>query len=123
MGKIDAILKIKDCLFVLLVKSLSEDEYASVAKDGAIKRHVIELMLLMWLAEVQNGILLYENKNTQDYNIFHVLPYKAIITSAKNKCLKLLGNQMKGTIPLRPYTQRNEKECSLCEYQVVCWEK
>ena len=121
-GKIDAILKINDCLFVLLIKSLSEKDYSKVNEDGAIKRHVIEIMLLMWLSEVKHGILLYENKNTQDYNIFHVLPYKAIITSAKNKCLKLLGNQMKGTIPPRFYDDDSARECTICEYKSVCWE-
>jgi len=122
-GKIDAILKIKDCIFVLLVKVLSEDEYSKVNEEGSIKRHVIELMLLMWLSEVKNGLLLYENKNTQDYNIFHILPYKSIITSAKNKCLQLFGNQIKGTIPLRPYKEKNNRECIVCEYQTICWEK
>ena len=122
-GTVDAVLQIEDAKYILLVKTLSQEEYTKVNKDGAIKKHIIELMMLMWLIEIKDGILLYENKNTQDVNIFHILPYKAIITSAKNKCLKLLGNQLKGTIPIRPYDSKDNRECMVCEYQSICWEQ
>ncbi len=79
-------------------------------------------MINMWLSEIQNAILLYENKDTGDFSAYHVIPYVQIIEACKRKCLKMVGLKMKGELPERPYKNNEEKECQICEFQKKCWE-
>jgi hypothetical protein len=58
-------------------------------ENGAFKKDVIEIMVYMWLTETKGGILLYENKDSNEYSIFYVDFYIPIINSIKKKCLAL----------------------------------
>lgn len=122
-GKIDAILQIKNLILVLAVKTLASSDFSNIEKNGALRKHVIEIMLNMWMAEIKDGILLYENGDTNEFCLYHVVPYDPILTACQKKCSKLLMFKMKGDLPDRQYKNNNSKECCICEFKSKCWKK
>ena len=120
-GNADIILKIIDSIYVVKIQPLSCEDFARVQKEGAFKRHVIETMIYVWLLEIHDGLLLYENKNTNDYVVFHVQEYAPIIKSVMKKCTELMENKIQGTIPSRPYKTKESVECCKCEFNQQCW--
>lgn len=120
-GCVDGVIKIGDLLAALLIKSIPDKKFHEVS-SGAVRKDVIELMSYIWLLELKNGILLYENRNNNDFCIYHVSKYQPIIDAIKQKGKKLLSMRMKGVIPERPYAKK-EKECLVCEFYSKCWEE
>ena len=121
-GTVDAILNIKDCIYVIKIQPVNQEDFVQIHKKGAFKKHVVELIIYIWLTELRDGLLLYENKNDNDYIIFHVKQYEPIIKSVIKKCLELMENKICGIIPLRPYKTKESNECIACEFLRKCWE-
>jgi hypothetical protein len=120
-GKLDAILNINDIKSVLKIYFINDNDF-SLVKEEAFKKHVMETMTYMWLTEIKNGLILYENKNTGEYLAFHVIPYKSIIESIKKKFSILFKQKIKGEMPSKPYDSCESDECKLCECKQKCWE-
>jgi len=120
-GIIDSVIKIGNAVFVVMIKDLSSKEFSRVEKR-AFRKDIVETMINMWLSEIQNGILLYENRDTGVFSAYHIIPYVQIIEACKNKCLKMVGLKIKGGLPEKPYKNNEEKECQMCEFQTKCWE-
>lgn len=120
-GNADAILSMDGNNYVIKIQAVSDDEFNQINKKGAFKRHVIELMVYMWLTELQDGLLLYENQNTNKYTVFHIKPYDPIIKSVTKKCTDLMEDKIQGNIPNRPYKTKDSSECGLCEFSKQCW--
>lgn len=95
-------------------------DYDRVVREGAAKKHVIEVMINAWLMEVEDGLLVYENVDTHDTISFHVTVYKPIIESTKKLCTNLFRAQMEGRLPRRPYADQSGKECASCEFGITC---
>ena len=120
-GNVDTILNINDCNYVIKIQPVCEDNFEQINTKGAIKKHVVELIVYMWLTELKDGILLYENKNTNKYVVFHIKPYDPIIKAVLKKCLALMENKIQGILPERPYKVVDANECKLCEFSKQCW--
>jgi len=119
-SKVDAVINIKGDIFaVKAIHTCGLDEMEEIRNKGAMKKHVIEMVLYIWLLEVDGGILIYDS----DYGhcMFHIKPYKPIVESVIEKCRKLCDFKLAGQIPNRPYKSK-AKECSDCEYRCICWE-
>lgn len=121
VGTADAILKYGDVVSVLLVDSVKSSEYNKAKQAGGLRRQIVELMMIMWLTEVPNGILICENKDTNEYFLSHVVPHKGILDSARHKCSELMENQFLQKLPERAYKTDNSQECMACEYRETCW--
>lgn len=121
-GNIDVVLKIGGCNYVVSIMELNQEDFIKLGKNGAFKRHVVEVMIYIWLMELHDGLLLYENKNNNDYSIFHVKLYEPIVRSIIKKCLDLIENKMQGIIPKRPYDKKESNECLVCEFSKKCWD-
>jgi len=119
----DAFIKINDKISVLKIQPVTEEDFNKVQNKGAIKKHVIDLMCQMWMAEIDDGILLYDDVFSCKYMVYHVTLYRPIIESIKRKALQLVDHQIKGTLPEKPYKDKNSEECAGCQFINKCWEK
>jgi len=120
-GYADAVIEIGEYLVVIGIKGVDASTYETIKKHTARKKDVIELMIYSWLLEIQDGMLIYENLNNQEYIIFHVIPYRPIIESIKKKCLDLFRMKSKLVKPERPYKTKTSKECKKCQFNIKCW--
>lgn len=119
---VDSFLNVDGTIVVLKVQPVSAKDFTKVQQEGAIKKHVVDLMIQVWMAEKEDGILVYENRESLDeYIALHVKPYRPIIESVKKKALQMLDHKVKGTIPKRPYENKSANECGGCEFQTKCW--
>ena len=122
-GKIDAILKINGNNYVTKIYPINSLNYAKIGQNGAFKKHVIEIMIYMWITETTGGILLYENKDNNEYLIFNVDLYIPIINSVKKKCLNLIDCKIDNRLPNCPYKDKKSAECLICEFNKKCLEE
>ena len=102
-------------------ENLGQDDFEEISKEGANKKHVVELMLQMWMAEKEHGALIYENRDSLEWEIFHVTPFPPLLRDAKNKCAEMLEYKMQGTLPSRPYKDKSSNECTKCNFLDNCW--
>jgi len=123
VGNLDFVIGIKETLLATKIYSVENEMFQKIQEKGAIKKDVIEVMVYMWLIELNDGLIVYENRSSLDHISFHIKPYKPIIKSVIKKCRKLVEHEMNGTIPDRPYKTKENSECCRCEYEVKCWGK
>ena len=123
VGSADVILKIGDFTSILIVDSLDTKSYQKSKNTGGLRRHVVDIMTVMWLVEVENGILFCENKATNEYFMSHIIPYQPIIDSVLNKCKNLVEKRILQKMPDRVYKSHDNNECKLCKYRSTCWRK
>ena len=121
VGWADVILEIRGSATVLQIESLESDQYKKVKTTGGLRQQIVEMMMIMWLTEVANGVILCENKTTNEYFLSHVVPYKPILESARNKCLELMEQKLLQQLPKRAYEDNQSIECKSCEYKETCW--
>lgn len=119
---VDAVINIKGDIFAVKAIQTYGDEMDEVRNKGAMKKHVIEMVLNIWLLEVDGGILIYDSKENYGHCMFHIKPYKPIVESVTEKCKKLCNFKLMGQMPNRPYKSKAYKECIACEYRGLCWE-
>jgi len=119
---IHAILNISGELFTLHIQPVTQDNFQNIQKKGANRKHVIEVMTNMWLAETKHGLLIYENKNDNNFLLFHIIEYPEIVKSIKNKCKMMSEYKIKGKLPRKPYDMKS-LECDICEYKQKCWKE
>jgi hypothetical protein len=122
-GEVDAVIEINDYKSLVLIKELESDDYILAQLGGGAKSHVIELMADIWMAELENGILICENKNTNEYFVSHIIIHQPIIETIKKKYYDLNFKKTLNQLPSRPYKNMGAKECILCKYRLTCWEK
>lgn len=118
---IDFVANIDGIINAVKIYGVDNKDFLKIQKDGAFKKHVIELMIQIWLLEIKDGLLIYENKNDQSYTMFHIEPYQPIISSVKKKYLGLMEHKIQGTLPEKPYKTKTSKECERCEFIKTCW--
>jgi len=123
--KIDCVIEIteKDLQYVVLVKSVEENKFNTVKNNEATRKDIVEIMTNMWLIELSNGIIIYENRNSLDFIVYNVIPSNEIVNSVKEKTKKLIVYKNKGSVPPRPYADRESYECKHCEFYGSCWDK
>lgn len=120
-SKVDAVVNISGDIFAIKAFSVISSDFEEIHNKGARKKDVIEMVIDIWLLEVNGGIIMYEAKEICDFCVFHIKPYKPIIDSVTEKCMRLLDFKLKGQVPDRPY-KTEAKECYNCEYLGSCWE-
>lgn len=119
-GKITAVLHMNDVFVVVKVHGVNNELFSKIKKRGAIKKHIIDLLVNMWLMEESHGLLIYENTDNLNYKSFHILPYKPVIDSVRKKCLEMLDHKIQGDFPKRPYKDFGSQECTACGFLKRC---
>jgi len=120
VGKIDAVLKIRETKLIFMVKPVNQTQFKEILSKGPPRKDIVETMVNMWLVEISHGLLFYEDSDGElDY--YHITPCLPIIDEVKRKCRLLLRHKVMGSIPARPYNDPNTTECNSCSYKHSCW--
>lgn len=106
---------------IIYIKSLPTINFETKGNIYS-RKDIVRVMIDLWLIEMNNGFIIYENRNTLDCHIYRIIPSLAIINAVKSKCLSLFSNCSHGTVPNRPYKDSSTKECQMCEFLKKCWE-
>jgi len=120
-GTVDAVFKYEDSVSTLLVDSLKTKEYLKAKSSGGLRKQIVELMVLTCIVEVENGVLLCENCDTNEYFLSHVILHHPILEGIQSKCKLLLEQKILHITPARPYDSNDGLECTVCEYREACW--
>lgn len=123
VGNVDAIIELFDNLIVVRIKPVKNYDFKQIIKNGAKRKDVVEIMTYIWMAEVKDGILIYENISNNEFRTFRIFYYKPIINSIQKKCLTILEHQRNMSLPLRSYENKNSFECKKCEFINKCWKE
>jgi hypothetical protein len=115
---VDIVGSINELPVVVMVREVTDEIFQSeIAKRG----HVIENVIQMWLAEINDGFLIYENNITKEHSVFHILPNVSVLNSVKGKLDALRDCKIIGTPPERKYETPDAKECQECCFTEKCW--
>lgn len=106
-------------VMILELKSISDKGFGYLGTTGK-DEHRRQLHLYMYLTGIRVGMLLYENKNTQEMKEF-LVPYDPEFAQTVidqiilvNKCID------EGTIPEKEYDNLSF-QCRYCPYNSICW--
>jgi len=123
VGNGDIMLNVEGSSILLKIESVCSKDFEKIMTEGAFKKHVLELMANEWLAEVDKGLLVYENRDDFRFQILQVHLFvhaTHAIESIKRKCKNIMNCKMKGELIERPYKEKGI-ECKNCNYNEECW--
>jgi hypothetical protein len=115
--KIHFVINVDGAVAVIMVQEVSSELF----KRGTSRNHIISLMSQMWMAEVNDGFLVYENVDSKEFSVYHVTHNISVLNSVKSKCKDLQEKKMLGILPERKYDDISNDECSSCEFKEKCW--
>jgi len=119
-GIIDSYIEFDDCRYIVKLKPVTEEEFQIIKEKGPKRKHVIETIVYLWLAEFEDGLLIYENNDNQESIVYQVVPYAPALRAVQDKCRELMEYQMRGIAPKKISGGNAKKECEKCEYKNVC---
>lgn len=125
-GRAGAYIEFNNRKYVTHICPIAEEEFTSrILFDSLRRRDVIATMVYVWLSELQEaeGLLIYENNDTQEHVIYHVAQYDPIMRTVRSKCKELINHKMRGIPPPRIKGDNSHKECDICEYKSICLKK
>lgn len=123
VGELDCVITINEKLLATKIYSVDKETFEDIKTRGASRKNVIAIMVYMWMIELNDGLLVYENSDDYTCESFHITPHKPIIKSVVQKCKKISDSIMGGTIPDRSYDEKTSIECGSCEFLLKCWGK
>lgn len=122
-GTLNAMIKMENTLFATQIKPVCCNDFAKIKQQGAFKKDVVEMIVYLWMLEVTDGLVVYDNNDNGDYLAFHIEPYTPIINSVRKKCERILRAKLSGGLVGRPYEDDSSVECKACEFLDKCWNK
>lgn len=116
-GRLNLVIKNENDLYGVNIYKISSDDYMRCKKEGSpFRKHVIENMMNIWMAEIKCGMIIYYCEN--DFEIFEIKPNRNIIKSVLKNITKINESLQ---IPDRPYDDANNSECKSCYFNKKCW--
>lgn len=139
-GRTDAIIRVDDEVYIVELKSASNNSFSRIRDSGEPKKeHYQQIQLYMHILGIHRGIILMENKDTQEIWEFpvhydpematHILKTINMINeSVANYMASVeLGNyerpyiQLEHLFPDREY-DKTSFECRYCDFRSICWQ-
>jgi len=120
-GVIDIIVDFQDKIFVVKVKNIDSLVFDKIKTNGPRRKDVFEVQAYIWLSELEEGLLVYEDIGDQRFDILHIEKSKEIIKSIEAKFGDLVRYQVSGRMPKKPENISREY-CESCEYHKICSE-
>lgn len=108
-------------VIIVELKSINSRGFTRVVSKGAKEDHIWQLQLYMYMTGIRQGILLYENKDTQELHEVWVPYDKAIADRIVNKIKYVNKCVAEGTIPPREHS-RSSSACMYCGQAALCWD-
>jgi CRISPR/Cas system-associated exonuclease Cas4 (RecB family) len=121
VGYLDAVVEVSDRLAAVKVQGVSHSDFKDIQRKGAKRKQVVEVMAYIWMTEINDGLLIYEDETNDEFTVFHIVHYEPIVQSIQRKCLTMLKYQQEGRLPSRPYKTNDGGECKSCEFNRSCW--
>lgn len=116
-GRSDAIISVKNKLYVVEIKSSSDFKFQKLEEPE--KAHKMQIQLYMHYFKIPQGIMIYENKNTQDLKEFE-LKYDPKLCQEVIKNFGMLKEQIENEIlPPKP-TDLEVWKCEYCDFKEAC---
>lgn len=115
-GRADAILSIKGEPYVLEIKSVNSSKFKKGLPDSS---HIKQLQLYLYFFGIKKGILLYENKDTQDLKEFVIDYDEKIVKEVFSEFNRLKELIEKDIIPEKP-KEIEDWQCDYCPYIEEC---
>ncbi len=117
-GRADAIVRVDGASYVVEFKSINR--YAFEKKlDAPQSEHLRQLQLYLHFFKIPKGILVYENKDTQDLKEFVVDYDKALVTNILVEFDVIRGHVERGVVPPKP-EDIEPWRCEYCDYRRTC---
>lgn len=102
-------------------KSVNDKKFNRIVQYGADKKHVAQLQLYLMLTDIQDGVLFYENKNTQEWVEKWIKSNSKYHQHLINKINKINYCVEYGQIPEKEY-KIDSFDCKYCDHKNMCWE-
>ncbi|MEW6769961.1 MAG: PD-(D/E)XK nuclease family protein [Bacillota bacterium] len=118
-GRLDFVVR-KDKLYVVEFKSASEKSFLRMVKSGPYKHYIDQLQLYLFLSGIRDGLILLENKNTQETHEFY---YELDSARIRWLCRKMdcINHHVFSLMLPPPEHHRDSFECVYCDYTEACW--
>jgi CRISPR/Cas system-associated exonuclease Cas4 (RecB family) len=84
------------------------------------KDHIHQIQMYMHYTQIHDGMVVYENKNTQQILVFTVEYDEEYCEKVMKKYRKFHQAYKDGILPVRPY-KRTSKNCEYCRVRELCW--
>ena len=105
-------------VMIVELKSISDKSFGYL-KEGKLE-HQLQLNLYMYLTGIRMGMLLYENKNTQEMKEYFV-PYNVDLAKIiVSQILYVNDFVNRKELPPREF-ERSDFQCRYCGYKDECW--
>jgi CRISPR-associated protein Cas4 len=115
-GRADAIVSLKGESYVVEIKSVNS---AKFRKEEADLDHIKQLQLYLYFFKVKKGILLYENKDTQELQEYVIEYNDKLVKDVIASFNKLKDQIEKAIVPEIP-KDIEEWRCNYCSYLEEC---
>lgn len=125
LGFADFIVNYKGNTIVGEIKTVGSTKFNSIkAMNSPVPAHVVQILIYMWVLNADEGVLLYEDRDTFDRKMFSVVktPYN----------VRYMGEIIEWMRDVRAAWERDEKpkrcftkesiECKFCPLSEVCWQ-
>ncbi len=117
-GRADAIFSWENELYVLDIKSINSFIFKGLIQPK--RENVNQLQLYLHFFNIQKGVLLYVNKDTQELKEFIVI-YERDLAESLLKELEGLKNKIdSNVVPARLSDFPENKECQFCQFREIC---
>lgn len=107
-------------VMIVELKSISESGFNWIKKRGAKDNHIKQLQLYMYLTGIRMGMLLYENKNTQEMKEFFIEYDEKIAQEVVDQIIFVNKCVDENTLPPKEF-DRTDFDCRYCDFKNICW--
>ena len=119
-GRMDAILNIKGSMFVGELKSINNNGFREIVKNGGKLEHMLQLQIYMDITGINHGLLIYENKDNQEFISIHQTINQDQIRDTYKKLYSVLEYLKERKPPPRCFLCNAVRPSSVCGYLKVC---
>jgi len=120
-GRADLVVSLDNQLYVVDIKTIADYGFNLLSSVSDIsKNYIYQIQLYMHFLKIPNGIILFENKNTNEMKEFFISYNKdlceKLIERMKNLKIKI-DNKI---VPEKPY-DLEDWQCNYCRFKKVCY--
>lgn len=117
-GRCDAIITDKFKNYILEIKSISYWSYRNLEKPT--EEHEIQTLIYMYLFNIIDGLILYEDKNSNNCKIFELKLDDLNIKKVEDKLTKLKKLKEQIDKNIEPQCNYDEEKCKYCSFKKEC---
>ena len=121
-GTLDHKIRVGQETFVVDFKSMNPWYFSNLSKTGALAGHVRQIVIYLKAEKIRKGIILYENKATQEVQEFVIDLDRELLNKSKTHIRRMQSHVRAGTVPDIPREcKAGEYEGKLCRLKNYCY--